>query len=152
MSSFSNDSSFLSTNWTNSNQSQPINIQSPIVLFTFNEIINDFSMFFSMLASLINLVVFANKNLRENHFTYNCLLCMSISDLSYSSLLIIWQYLSRFCQRSPLQCGSSAQYFSQIWSIAILDYFTSCLAIFSIFLEIFLTIQRYFLITNRKYL
>ena len=145
-------SNFSSNNTNNTFITTIVDIRAPDVIFTTNDVIIHVSMFISIVASFINLIVFAHKNLRQNHFTYNFLLCMSVADFTYSTSLIIWRYFWRYCQPSPLMCGSSVQYFSQVLSIGIETYFTSCLAIFSIFLEIFLNAQRYFLISNKKYL
>ena len=132
-----------------------LNISNVIIPFaglTHIDIAPQISLISGIIASLINIIVFSSKNLREAHHTYNCFLCMSIADFTNLSLVLFARYLWIYCQPSPFLCGSSMQYFTKFVDIATQDYLTSCLAIFSIFLEIFLTLQRYFLIINKKYL
>ncbi len=55
------------------------------------------------------------------------------------------------CGVSPISCGLEAQYASQIMTIAIHFYATSCLAIFNVMMKILVTVQRIFIIKNKKY-
>jgi hypothetical protein len=53
---------------------------------------------------------------------------------------------------SALTCSEAMNYASQFFSIAFGDYMTSCLALFAILVETFLTLQRLFLIGNKRIL
>jgi hypothetical protein len=75
---------------------------------------------------------------------------MSIVDFGYSSLGFIWQLLGKFCNdNSGRRCGEIGQYVTLAYTIAFPSYWMSSMAFFNIFMEIFLTFDRLFMILNK---
>jgi hypothetical protein len=98
---------------------------------------------FGFLTNLINIIVLLNPKMKDISFKY--LLAISISDLSY---LFLCSYAFVYiCPDCPL--GNT--YFTQIAVIYSSNYLTSVLAIFNIFLAIYLSLIRYSILKNKKY-
>lgn len=97
---------------------------------------------FCIVSNLINIFVFLHPKMKD--VTFKCMLSMSISHLLYSGLLIYNVYF--YCGT----CSVTKTYASQIYRILINFYFTSCLAIFSHFCELFISIKRYLILKNLK--
>ncbi len=55
------------------------------------------------------------------------------------------------CVNTPFACGSGGQFLAYFLLIAVDDYLTSCLAISTILIEIFVDLQRFFLITKKSF-
>jgi hypothetical protein len=102
------------------------------------------------ISSLISITVLASPNLADP--TFKCMMCIEISDFAYFIQVAYQILISDLCEVYPFVCGSTAQYVSLISEILINNYLTSCLAIFSIIYEVFLTLQRLFLIRNINHL
>lgn len=101
---------------------------------------------FGVLTNGLNILVLKRTNTKDTLFKY--MLASSIIDLVY--LLLATYSFIEFC--SDIQCLFKTCYWSQIYIIYIADYLTSCLALFRIFLEIFISIERYLIVLNKKYL
>jgi hypothetical protein len=97
--------------------------------------------------TFISIVVFAHPNLKDPAF--KILLTVAIVDFSYMCLLLLNRVMDMYCEPMPFMCGSNAQLFAFITDQLIMNYLTSCMAIYSILCEIFLTVQRMFLIKNK---
>jgi len=98
---------------------------------------------FGFLTNLISIIVLLNPKMKDISFKY--LLAISISDLSY---LFLCSYAFVYiCPDCPL--GNT--YFTQIAVIYSSNYLTSVLAIFNIFLAIYLSLIRYSILKNKKY-
>lgn len=99
----------------------------------------------SALANVVNIIVFLNHQLKDT--TYKYMLVISISDFVYILLVGL---------ESTYQCGTlcderkmSLEY--QIFTIWFTDFLTSCLAIMNILIELFVSIQRLFIISNKSF-
>jgi hypothetical protein len=95
------------------------------------------------ITNLINIIIFNNKTFKDKIFTY--LLYHSIAEFIYLFLctLLSIPYCGIYCD---FKIRNS--YISMFIELAIDDYFTSCLAIFNTFLEIFISLQRYSLLSS----
>lgn len=106
------------------------------------DILNSIICLIGLCTVSINISIFANPTLKDP--TYKLLLCEAVSDFLYllaSSLWPIFKY--------ALDEHSLAR---SVYSIAIDDYLTSCLAINDIFIELFLSVDRLLILSNRAYL
>lgn len=95
---------------------------------------------FGMVTNLINISVFVHPRLKED--SYKFMLASSTSNFFYVTFFILG-YVVLMCD-----CALNSSFFTALFSIAIIDYFTSCLAIFRIFIEITLTIKTYCILSN----
>jgi hypothetical protein len=120
------------------------NYTVPAVVFTAGEISFISIASVSMLTSLVNVAVFAHPDLKDP--TYKFLLVTSVLDIAYLVMAVFSYVYLKCCGDMPCLCGSDHQYKSQFLYILLLDYFTSSLAINSICTEIFLTVQRAYMI------
>jgi hypothetical protein len=91
-----------------------------------------------IIANLINIIMFSNKQFKDNIFKY--LFVYSISEFLYLFCIIIVHY--RYFDKKSLT--------SVMIQLILEDYLTSSLAIFSIFIEITISIQRYLIISNSR--
>jgi hypothetical protein len=66
----------------------------------------------------------------------------------YMILCFLNAVIDIYCEPMPFMCGSKVQLFSFIIDQLVNNYLTSCMALYSILCEIFLTLQRIFLIRN----
>ena len=97
---------------------------------------------FGIFTNILNIMVFLSPKLKDQSFKY--LLAISISDLIYLSICSITFYI--FCASF---CSFNQTLASKIVNLYLFDYFTSCLAIYSILIEIFLSLQRFFILINK---
>lgn len=95
--------------------------------------------------SFINTILFLNLRLKDNVYKYY--LISSIVDFSYM-LIISFDVLLNCGTPCDLLNGNSLE--KTIYTIVFDDYLTSCLAIFNLIVELFVTIQRYLLISKHK--
>lgn len=127
----------------NSTNSSTVNNANVIWVYTWTKVL---ACFFGILTNLINTLVFANrKKLKNQNYVY--MLSNSIVNLIY---LIISLMGSFFTNCSV--CDSSTTYFATLYSIGAIYYFTSCLAIFRILVEIVLSANTYCILTNSTWL
>jgi hypothetical protein len=89
---------------------------------------------FSALTNVINIAVFAHPNMKDPTFKY--LLVIAIVDFSYMVINFGRGYTIS-CEISPILCGESAQYHAASYNHFIMDYTTSCMAIFNIMSKFF---------------
>ena len=96
------------------------------------------------LAILVSLVsIFVLARIRRSKKIFKYLLVISIVDVTYTFLVFCIGILTSLCYSdNHKQCGASLYLVLLILYISLSEYFTSCLAFFNITLEIFLTIQR----------
>lgn len=102
--------------------------------------------FFGSVTNIINMSVFLNKNLKDSVYKY--MLGISFIDFVYITLVGF---------EIAYRCGSSCDYrfydySTQLYELIIIDYFTSCLALTNILIELYLSVDRLFLLSNSKFL
>lgn len=98
----------------------------------------------SMLAALTNLInisVFSRMKLKNDVLKYS--LVISIADLLYSSIIIEISLVQFFGQ------ALNHQAINLINGKLLDEYFTSCIAIFILLIDVYISLQRYFLVTNK---
>jgi hypothetical protein len=101
---------------------------------------------FGVLTNLINIIIFSNKTFKDKTFTY--LLYHSISECTY--LLLAYVTLISHCGNYCTYLFTKSL-FIQLVKVYIDYYFTSCLAIFAIMLEITISLQRYLIVSNSTF-
>jgi hypothetical protein len=102
-----------------------------------------------IIASLLNVSVLASPRLKEPLFKY--LLVMAVVDMSYSLLVQTLSTVYNLC--FPVRtnvCGPGLELTALFLFIIVSDFLTSSLALMNILLEIFLTLQRVIMITNKR--
>lgn len=99
------------------------------------------------ITSLINLSVFLHPNLKDP--IYKFYIASSILDFMYGTIIafIIFILCGTLCEK--LRSTTLA---TQVFWLVFDDYLTSCFAITNIFIELFLSLQRLFMITNKTFL
>jgi hypothetical protein len=122
---------------------------SDYTTFTANDIARLVTRSVGLFASLLTIAVMANPKLKNR--TYKYLFFVAIGDFLYLSTIMMNHTIKLVCNPSS-KCSSEANYASHFMTLAISDYLTSCLAIFGIVFEIFLTIDRILIIKNKKWL
>lgn len=98
---------------------------------------------FGMATNLINISVFLSPNLKDTCYRY--MLANSINNFMYLSFNLIATFFI-YCNN----CPSSQTYIAALYAISIVEYFTSCLAIYRISVEIVLSFQTYSILTKRN--
>lgn len=128
------------------NSSQSSNYTPHEFHIAFDLVAQEISLFLALPTVLINIFVF--YKLRQKDNTYKFLLTESIVDLVY--LLLLSVLLVLYC---GTPCDSiSNSLFAKLYSISIDNYFSSCLAFNNILIQLFLSIQRLFIIKNKCWL
>lgn len=97
---------------------------------------------FGVITNGLNIAVFMNAKMKDPTFKY--MLAISISNFLYTGLLS-YGYIV-YCE----DCSLNRSYGTQVFKIIINNYLSSSLAIFSNLVEIYLSIQRYFILTNKN--
>ena len=96
------------------------------------------------LLNMICIVVLLRPKLKEP--TYTFMLANSFVELAYCLISAFTMLV--YCGSV---CGQVLETFAaNFYNIYFMEYFTSCLAIYSILIEIYISIKRYLLILNRK--
>lgn len=96
-------------------------------------------------SSLINISVLTNPRLKDTVYKY--FLASSIIDLFYTVIIALKIFIT---------CGTECdnirknQLSTMVYILYFQDYLTSCFAINNILIEIFVSLQRFFIISNRK--
>jgi hypothetical protein len=101
---------------------------------------------FSALTSLFNIIVFSHPNLKDP--TFKILLLVSLVDFCYMTLVMYNGTVAAKCDQSPILCGEQGQIAGYMGILIVNNYFNSCLAIFNIMMEIYLSVNRLLLIQN----
>jgi hypothetical protein len=96
-----------------------------------------------VITNSINIAVFLNPQLKDP--TYRYMLCHSLSNFFY--LIILSLSIVSECKKS---CTANRIYFSKIYNLVLIEYFTSSLALFSILIDINLSIQRYMKVSKSQ--
>lgn len=100
----------------------------------------------AILTSILNIIVFLNPMLKDS--TYRLLLISSVNDLVYSLMVaVLFLIRESFC---VLFCSPNSQYLRCLLHIIIEDYFTSCLFMINILIELLQSFKRLFVISNKK--
>jgi hypothetical protein len=101
---------------------------------------------FGVLTNFINIIIFSDKKFKDKTFTY--LLYFSISEFLYQFLLILSTIT--FCGN---YCSDSFRYslIPQLIKLYSDEFLTSCLAIFSISIEITIVFLRYLVVSNKSF-
>jgi hypothetical protein len=131
-----NSSQLNNFNFTMTNQKEHY-----FVVFYFLPVI-----IFGVLTNLINIIIFSNKKFKDKTFTY--LLYHSISEFLHLSLncVSVIPYCGNYCSDSLTK-----SLLSKLILLCIDSYFTSCLAIFAIFIETTISFQRYLVVSNSTF-
>ena len=101
---------------------------------------------FGMITNVINILVFANPQLKDR--VYKCMLVSCTFELFYLAINSL---------TALIQCGDACnKYFTtlagQIITVYFINYLSSVFALFCILIEIFLAFQRYTILINRPFL
>lgn len=101
---------------------------------------------FGSITSLINILVLSNKKLKDPVYSYYL-----------TSTIIDFIYITIIAFKIFIVCGSKCNFRKNhlstlIYNLYFQDYFTSCLAINNILLEIYVSLQRFMIISNKKFL
>lgn len=130
------------------NYSKPSNLSNENLQFILKEVEIIFSALglVGVFTSVINFTIF--WCLRKKDQIYKFYFFSSIADFLY--MLMISVYVLFSCG-SPCENLNSKKLYRQIYMIALDDYLTSCLAIYTIIIELFVTIQRYCMFTTKSY-
>lgn len=107
-------------------------------------------MIFSSTTTFFSILVFAHPSMNDP--TSRFLLAITVADFTYSFVTVPDILLLSYCGQMPLLCGSTTQFGVLIYDYIIAYGITSYCAMFSILGEIFLTIQRLFIILNKSWL
>ena len=99
---------------------------------------------FGVVTNGLNIAVFLNSKMKDPSFKY--MLAISIGNFFYNGLLSYGFII--FCE----ECALNKSYGTQVFKILINNYVASCLAVFVSLVEIYLSIQRYFILINKRYL
>jgi hypothetical protein len=126
------------SNITNNN-----NNNSTVQLFPGIVLMNPIVCLFGVITNSINIAVFVNPQLKDP--TYRYMLCHSLSNFSYLTILVfsIMSSCGAFCE-------TSRTFSIRVYSLVFSEYFTSSLALFSILIDINLSLQRYLIISNSR--
>ena len=101
--------------------------------------------FVGSLTNLVTIYVFVHVQFRRNN-VHRLMLAYSVADFFY---LTIGSFA--FVFKCGSQCDLDKSFTAQVYGYIFVDYITSVLAIFNILIEVFLSMQRYLMIVNKKY-
>jgi hypothetical protein len=98
---------------------------------------------FGTFTNLVNIIIFSHKTFKDKIFTY--LLFHSTAEFLYLFMMnfIPFPYCGVYCDFTVRNSRISI-----LIELVIDDYLTSCLAIFNILLEVFISLQRYSLLSS----
>ena len=96
---------------------------------------------FGSLTNLVNILIFLDSSLKDKVFRY--LLMISINDFLYFSLTTLVFIL---------RVVKNFSYISMLLELYSDTYFTSCLAIYKILIELVISLDRYFILCNKRLL
>lgn len=98
---------------------------------------------FGLVSNFINIIVFSNSKLKDS--SYRLMLADSVIHFVY--LVFTGCGAAFYCVSI---CEVTSSYANKFFQLYFTDYLTSSLAIYSIFVEIYLSLQRLFIISNKK--
>ncbi len=101
---------------------------------------------FGVVTNLLNIFVFLSNRANMKHQIFTFMLAISSVDLAYCALLTYKSWST--CEI----CQLYTVYFTQLYTIIVFDYITSCLAIFNILIDIIVSFERYLIVVNSRYL
>jgi hypothetical protein len=102
--------------------------------------------FYSIITSLINLIVFFT--LKSKNIIYKIMLYNSLSDIAYL-LSVIFVFVIRCGQFCPELKDS---YMAKIYHQYVFMYVANSLGLFGVLIEILISVQRIFILTNRTFM
>jgi hypothetical protein len=105
-----------------------------------------------IITCVINILIFSHKELLAKSPAFVYLLAMSYIDLFYLAPLLYLNVINPTCQASSTQCGAQTQYWTFITFMILNELLSSALALSNILIELFLTVQRLFVIVNKPYM
>jgi len=97
---------------------------------------------FGLITNSLNVVVFMSPKMKDVSFKY--MLAISVSNLLYNAISI-YNYVV-YCEN----CKLATVYATSIYKIFVNNYIVNCLSLFSLFIELNLSFQRYFILTNKQ--
>ncbi|RNA04434.1 hypothetical protein BpHYR1_052027 [Brachionus plicatilis] len=109
------------------------------------EIIFGFLSLVGTLTSVVNTLMFWKLRFKDQVYKYY--LISSIFDTLYMFSIFLYTLIACGYPCEKLNKNGLIKF---IYLIAVYDYLTSCIAIYNILIEIFVTTQRYFLISRKK--
>ncbi len=98
---------------------------------------------FGAFTNTLNIIIFLNKKMKDNSFKF--MLAISIGNLLYTGMSSYAFFI--YCD----DCLWNKSYATQVFKILINNYVSSVLAVFVNISEIYLSISRYFVLTNKRY-
>jgi hypothetical protein len=96
---------------------------------------------FGFLTNLVNIVVFVQ--LKSKNPIYKLMLTNSVSNFIYSFICFFV-----FMMRCGRYCSIQNMYWVKFYEKYMFFYFTSCLGLFNVFIELLVSIQRYYIVTK----
>jgi hypothetical protein len=118
--------------------------------YSYGDILQISSRLIAGLTALVNIFIFMHKKILKSSEFFHYLLAISIADFLYMSVLAFSNIINKQCSSSSTQCNLSAEYFTLFLYISFNNWLSSSLAIFNIIIENFLTIQRLFMLANKR--
>ena len=97
---------------------------------------------FGIITNGLNISVFLHSKMKDISFKY--MLAISASNVLYNFLLLYGYII--YCE----DCDLNKSFGTQVFKIIVNNHLASCLAIFSNLIEIYLSLQRYFILKNKK--
>jgi len=98
-----------------------------------------------VIANVINIAVFVNPRMQDRSFKY--MLVNSISDCIYLLFFLTDYYiLKQFCD----SCAITKTFTAQMFFFLVDDYFSSVCAFFCILIDIAMSLERMFIVMNKK--
>lgn len=136
----------LSKTWSvMNNSSLSINIDSKDIEASIIQLSYGIVALIGSLSQIINILVLLSPDLKDS--SYKFMLANSVNNACYLLLCAIYPF---FVCQSVCEIENQAL-FTLIYLIAIDEYLTSCMAVFNLLIQIFLSIQRIFLVTNNRF-
>lgn len=119
-------------------------LYSDILVYTFRSA--------GVVAAAGNVLVLANKTILASSETFYFIFIMSIADFLYIGGMLWSDVLNQACGRSSTLCSLDVQYLALFIQKGIDDYFTAGTMIFNVLIEIFLNVQRLFILKNKPFI
>ena len=119
-------------------------LQSP--LYDWTIMLGSVIFILGVFLNLICIIIFLNPKLKDS--TYRFMLANSVAEFCYTIICAfdIYLYCGRACEKNM------ATFEAQIYYIWFSEYFSSCMAVYCILIEIYISTKRYLLIVNKRIL